>query len=534
VVTLSANQQLKKIKSRIGRLKLTTRITISNVVLFSIIIAILMYLITVLTTQFLYFKNKEDLLTKQRQIEELLSSESDAINALEPQDRIAWIYRKFEHYYIFDNYKTLIMLFDSRSQTSYSLNKEVYDMILLDQLKVNPANMDLNVSFISGDSVTYDQLNFEMYKRLDTNEKLKYMDISLRVPSKGSLPFVTESTILGYDVMYTTLRYDGELGYSAFVSIFLYPDLDKDFLLSLNSALLVSAFIGIVFLSAFSRLFTRKALKPLVELSYIAQNMNNETLNYRIPSTESNDEIDTLIKSLNLMLQNLELSFDYQKRFVSDASHELRIPLTIVLGYIDLLKTMGTSDEDLLRESLESIEDEATHMKNLVEKLLILARLENKRIKVNSEWLEIPEYFNKTHQECLKLYPKHDFHINMHYVEDVFMDFELMTQIFRALVENAVKYSPEGSCITFGSAKRNQFIELSVSDKGRGIAKESIAHLTNRFYRLNEDRNRKTGGTGLGLSIVDALIKAHGGHMRIESEPGHGTTILLFLPHLSE
>ena len=129
-----------------------------------------MYLVTVLTTKFLYFKNKEDLLTKQMQIEELLSSESEAINALEPQDRIAWIYRKFENYYIFDNYKTLIMLFDSRSQTSYSLNKEVYDMILLDQLKVNPANMDLNISFISGDINAYDQLNFELYKRLDTNE----------------------------------------------------------------------------------------------------------------------------------------------------------------------------------------------------------------------------------------------------------------------------------------------------------------------------------------------------------------------------
>jgi len=493
-----------------------------------------MYLITVLTNQFLYFKNKEDLLTKQRQIEELLIAESDAINMIEPQDRIAWIYRKLENYYIFDNYKTIIMLFDSRSQTSYSLNKEVYDMILLEQLKINPASLDINVSFISGNKSAYDQLYFEMYKRLDTNEKLKYWDVSLRVPTKDGVPFVTESTLLGYDVMYTTLRFDGTLEYSAYVSIFLYPDLDKDFLLSLNSALLVSAFIGILFLTAFGRWFTRRALKPLVDLSYVAQNMNNETLNYRIPSTESNDEIDTLIKSLNLMLQNLEMSFEYQKRFVSDASHELRIPLTIVLGYIDLLKTVGTSNEALLRESLDSIEDEATHMKNLVEKLLILARLENKRIKVNSEWLEIPDFFQKTLQECLKLYPKHDFLLNMNYVEDVFMDFELITQIFRALVENAVKYSPEGRLITFGSARRNQFIELTVTDEGRGIAKDSIAQLTNRFYRLSEDRNRKTGGTGLGLSIVDALIKAHGGHMRIESELGIGTTVHLFLPHVSE
>jgi len=93
-----------------------------------------------------------------------------------------------------------------------------------------------------------------------------------------------------------------------------------------------------------------------------------------------------------------------------------------------------------------------------------------------------------------------------------------------------VKYSLEDTTITFKSEQRNQYIALSLIDQGRGIAKESIPNLTNRFYRLNEDRNRRTGGSGLGLSIVDALIKAHGGHMRIESEVTKGTTITLFIP----
>lgn len=531
MATLFAEKYLDKIKGRIRRIKLTTRITISNVVLFSLLIALIMYFVSILTNQFLYFKNREDLLTKQQQVEELLQSEASIINSVSHEDRIAAIFRKFENYYIFDNYKTLIMIFDSEGHTSYNLNREIYDLLLLDQLKTNPKNVDINVMFDKDIQSGNEIITFELFQNINANENVKFWDISLYVPTKGAMPFISESTLLGYDVMYTTLRFDAIDGYSAFVSVFLYPDLDKDFLLSLNSALLVSAAIGILFLSIFGKLFTRKALKPLVELSYIAQDMDKEMLNYRIPPTNSNDEIDTLIKSLNLMLQNLEMSFEYQKRFVSDASHELRIPLTIVLGYIELLKTMGTDNEALLKESLDSIEDEATHMKNLVEKLLILARLENKRLKVNSEWLNVREFSEKIKIECERLYPTHHFKFDLNYADSIFSDFEILTQMFRALIENAVKYSPEGSNITFHSYVRNQFIELSLSDEGRGIAKESLGYLTNRFYRLSEDRNRKTGGSGLGLSIVEALIKALGGHMRIESEMGEGTKVCLFIPH---
>lgn len=518
------------LKKRIRRVKLTTRITASNVVLFSILISLSMYFVTLLTNQFLYFKNREELTTSQQKIEELLITEKEKIQTFQPEDRIPYIYKMFESYYIFDNYKKLMIIFDSSGRTSYGLNKDVYDMLILDQLKVNPQNIDINVmldkNIITGNEI----LTFELFRSLNASENIRLIDLSLNVPTKGGLPFISESKLFGYDVMYTTLRFDTRDDNSLFISVFLYPELDSDFLLSLNSALMVSAIIGILFLSIFGKFFTRRALKPLVELSYIAQSVNKEVLNYRIPPTESNDEVDTLIKSLNLMLQNLEEAFDNQKRFVSDASHELRIPLTIVLGYIDLLKTMGTDDKALLDESLTSIETEATHMKNMVEKLLILARLENNRVKVTYEWVSVLDFMEKGLAECERLYPSYHFKLDLKYTDDFYIDLEIMTQIFRALVENAVKYSPEDTTITFHSELKNQFVEVSLSDEGRGIAKESIANLTNRFYRLNEDRNRKTGGSGLGLAIVDALIKAQSGHMRIDSEVGKGTKVSLYVP----
>ena len=528
--TLYVKHKWQVLKKRIRRVKLTTRITASNVVLFSILISLSMYFVTLLTNQFLYFKNREELTTSQQKIEELLITEKEKIQTFQPEDRIPYIYKMFESYYIFDNYKKLMIIFDSSGRTSYGLNKDVYDMLILDQLKVNPQNIDINVmldkNIITGNEI----LTFELFRSLNASENIRLIDLSLNVPTKGGLPFISESKLFGYDVMYTTLRFDTRDDNSLFISVFLYPELDSDFLLSLNSALMVSAIIGILFLSIFGKFFTRRALKPLVELSYIAQSVNKEVLNYRIPPTESNDEVDTLIKSLNLMLQNLEEAFDNQKRFVSDASHELRIPLTIVLGYIDLLKTMGTDDKALLDESLTSIETEATHMKNMVEKLLILARLENNRVKVTYEWVSVLDFMEKGLAECERLYPSYHFKLDLKYTDDFYIDLEIMTQIFRALVENAVKYSPEDTTITFHSELKNQFVEVSLSDEGRGIAKESIANLTNRFYRLNEDRNRKTGGSGLGLAIVDALIKAQSGHMRIDSEVGKGTKVSLYVP----
>lgn len=524
------NSGLKAIKKRIRKMKFSTRVTLANVFLFTLLIGIGMGFVTLLTNQFLYFKNREDLLNKQLQIEEVLKKEQDTILAASRNDRVGMIYHKLESYYLFDHYKTLIMIIDSDGKTSYGLNKDVYDLLLMDQLKISPQNMSIKSMLEKSTTTGQEMIKVEMFRSINATESVKFQETTIHIPQQYGPSIITESNILGFDTLYTAIRLDTADQYSAFVVVFLYPALDNDFLLSLNSALSISAIIGILFLSIFGKYFTKRALRPLLELSNIAQNMNKEVLNYRIPTNESNDEIDTLIKSLNTMLENLDASFEYQKRFVSDASHELRIPLTIVLGYVELLKTMGTENQALLKESLDAIEDESTHMKNLVEKLLILARLENHRVRVNLEPIKIDDLMVKMRQESLRLYPTHNFVCRPEYSGIMVADMELMTQVFRALSENAVKYSPEGSTITCTCQLKNQYIEFCITDEGQGIAKESIGNLTNRFYRLNEDRNRKTGGTGLGLSIVEALMKAQGGHIRIESTLNLGTQVYLYLP----
>lgn len=509
---------------------MSTRITLSTIVLFSILIIIIMYFVSVLTDQFLYFKNREDLMMKQEQIRDFFETEKKEINKVMRTDRLTYMYRELENYYVFDNYKTLIILFDSEGRTSYALNQDAYDNLFREKLKIDPQNLHFNIMIDKKTDPEKHRVSLEVFKSINASESIKLFGSSLRIPSSTKESIITETSVFDYDLMYTSLRYDAHDDYNVYVCVFLYPDLDQDFIIGLNSALLVSAFIGILILTVIGKAFTRRALKPLVELSSIAHKVNNETLNYRIPPTGSNDEIDLLIKSLNTMLENLDQSFENQKRFVSDASHELRIPLTIVLGYIELLKKVGTDDPAILEESLSAIGDEATLMKNLVEKLLMLTRIDNNRIKVNSEFLPLDDFMQKSLTECQMLYPAHQFTILSSYKGMLYFDPELMTQMFRAIVENAVKYSEEGSKITFNSQLRNQFIEIVICDEGRGIPQESLDFLVHRFYRLNEDRNRKTGGSGLGLSIVEALVKAMGGHLRIESEVEKGTKVILLMP----
>lgn len=530
VVTLCDNKWRKKLYGYFHHMKLSSRITLSNIVLYTLLIAVTMHFVSIFTSQFLFMKNREDLMTKKDQIEDMLEDEQASLKITPKALRFHAINEKLKQYYIVDNYQTMILVFDSLGSNSYSLNKEMFDSLFLSEYKISPKNIEFQVIHHEDPELNLERLNINVFSYVNANEKIKFSNATLKIPCRFAESFIEQTKFLGNKMMYTSVRYDSSDGYSAYVLIFLDPEIEKSFLLSLNSALIISSVLGILFLTLFGRLFTRRALRPLVDLSHEAQKIDNAVLSYRIPSNQTNDEVDTLIKSLNLMLQNLEQSFDYQKRFVSDASHELRIPLTIVLGYIDLLKTMGYDDEALLKESLDSIESEAINMKNLVEKLLLIARLENNRITLNMESIQMVDFFDKIAQECHKLYPDYHFEYALDYKESIYSDYELLTQVIRALSENAVKYSKPNTTITFSTRIERQYVEISVKDQGVGIKKEDIPKLTNRFYRLSEDRNRKTGGAGLGLSITDSLVKALGGFMRIESDLGKGTHILLYFP----
>lgn len=527
VVTL-----LNKLYERVRKINLTTRITLYNAFLFLIVVVLIYFLVTVLTKQFIYNRNRDELLDKSQQIREYLSPYKARFTSMNEKERIRKISALLEDIQLFDSSQYFIFITDSHSNNSFSYKPQYYIQQISKNMPFDLKHVSAQTTYterLIHDKFTTSTMHYELFHSFDGNDYKPLFQGHLILPGSGTERQVQSFNVSNQTLWYTTIRCDFEANDSVFITLVLTPQLDHTFLLSLRSALILAGIISLFIVFFMGKFFTRRALRPLVDLSYIAQNINNETLNYRIPCSDSNDEVDTLVKSLNLMLDSLDQSFQSQKRFVSDASHELRIPLTVMLGNIELLRKVGFTDETLLKESLEAIEEEAKNMNRLVEKLLLIARLESKRMTTQVTALEIDSFLNRFVLECQRIYPDQNFTLSLKTPAICYADKELLTQMLRALTENAIKYG-EGSDVTIGYFESAKHHVIFVKDRGQGIPSHLVPNLTERFFRVASDRNRTTGGTGLGLSIVSALMKAHKGTLEIISEPQMGTEVRLKFP----
>jgi len=275
---------------------------------------------------------------------------------------------------------------------------------------------------------------------------------------------------------------------------------------------------------------TKSSLKPLIEISETAKNITENNLNLRLEETGNNDELDQLIISLNQMIQKLESAFENQKRFVSDASHELRIPLTVIQGYNQILKDWGKTDPQLMDESIEAIGDEVQGMKKMVEDLLLITRIENNYFDEDFELLDLSNSLDKIYHESSMIDPDHDYRMESCDQSFVRGNESLLVQAIRGLIDNSRKYTPKGGTISLGCKASDQNTNvITISDTGVGIPANELEKIKERFYRISRDRSRETGGSGLGLSIIDSIIAIHHGKLVIESQLNEGTTVSIFL-----
>jgi len=317
-----------------------------------------------------------------------------------------------------------------------------------------------------------------------------------------------------------------------------------------------STLLAIELLILLSRAFQdarliRRTLEPISELTKAAQILNTAgsqldlvnmedmagtleginaaRLDTRIQINETQDELKNLAKAINGMLDRINESYRAQVRFVSDASHELRTPISVIQGYANLLDRWGKNDEKTLLESITAIKEEAANMKELVEQLLFLARGDNNTIMLDSEEFRLSDLANEVSHEMQMIDSAHNYEVR---VSDaaVSADKALIKQALRILVDNAIKYTEAGGHITIASGTDGEFSRLSVQDDGIGISPEAVPKIFDRFYRTDESRARATGGAGLGLSIARWITLRHGGHMEVLSREGIGTRITLVLP----
>ena len=260
-------------------------------------------------------------------------------------------------------------------------------------------------------------------------------------------------------------------------------------------------------------------------------------LDARIPLNRVSNELKPLAEAINEMLERIDEAYRSQMRFVSDASHELRTPIAVIQGYANLLTRWGTEDPETLKESVQAIKAEADAMKEMVEQLLFLARGDNDSMHLVWEELDLAEIGEEVLREVRMIDSGHQFVPSIEGPAKVKGDAGLMKQLMRILVDNSVKYTPEGGRIYLGVQRASdekrpggREVLLKVQDEGVGIPAEALSHIFDRFYRADESRARNTGGTGLGLSIAQWIIERHGGYAEVISREGLGTRFVIHLP----
>ncbi|MGL5068983.1 MAG: sensor histidine kinase [Sarcina sp.] len=325
----------------------------------------------------------------------------------------------------------------------------------------------------------------------------------------------------------------------------------SEFLYSVRAGGIVLLIIeGIILLDRiiFGTSRVRKYLRPLDEMAEIAERLSNITFDQEkfqdlekaiseISPTKSDERInigDSELKGLedaiNTLLEKMRESYRQQARFVSDASHELRTPISVIQGYANMLDRWGKKDESVLEESIAAIKSESESMKVLVEQLLFLARGINGKTQMEIVEFSLSDMLNEVFEESRMIDENHIYE----YIksEDIMIsgDIALLKQTARILVENAAHYTEDGEKINIKVGKNEkEEVYFSVEDNGVGINEKDIPHIFDRFFRADTARVRKDGGTGLGLSIAKWIVDSHRGYFGVLSREEIGTRITVFL-----
>ncbi|HEY6401100.1 MAG TPA: heavy metal sensor histidine kinase [Blastocatellia bacterium] len=299
--------------------------------------------------------------------------------------------------------------------------------------------------------------------------------------------------------------------------------LRKIFLLSLPAMLLVAGFAGY--------LLARKSLTPITEMTAQAERISAKNLHERLPVKNESDELGKLARVFNDLLGRIENSFDNMRRFTADASHELRTPLAIIRGEADVALSQDRRTDEYC-ETLAIIQDEARHLSGIVEDMLSLARADAGQRKLRLEEL----YFNDLVEECVHsaraLALNKRLSLNFESSDETAFrgDEDLLRRMVVNLLDNAIKYTPDGGSVSVKLWRDNGLVRLRVTDNGIGIPEEAAARVFERFYRVDKARSRGEGGSGLGLPIVKWIAEAHHGSVSLESAPERGSSFTVSLP----
>ena len=371
---------------------------------------------------------------------------------------------------------------------------------------------------------------------------------ALKNATKGSITFETNRSIGNTPLRIITFPVIENDRVTKIVQIASSLEEVEDALSTLFLILIIAVPLALMIAILGGQFLAHKALKPVDNITQTARMITSQNLNQRIAPLKVKDEISRLIETFNEMISRLDQSFRQVKQFSSDASHELKTPLTILKGEVEVTLRKERSLQEY-QQTLKSNLEEINRMSQIVEDLLLLSRADVEEIGLNKEDINLSEIFNEvvTQMDVLATSKRlRLFASNHHQDIHMFGDALRIRELFINLIENGIKYTEQGGAIRVTLSKeydplgrnrsggtegeKEEFVKIVVSDTGIGIAEEDQERIFNRFFRVDKARSREEGGSGLGLSICKWIVEAHQGEIRVESELGKGSSFIVKLP----
>lgn len=295
-------------------------------------------------------------------------------------------------------------------------------------------------------------------------------------------------------------------------------------------ALLIGAVVLVIlFFCALSGLyFIRSIVHPVDEIGRAARRIAKGEYAYRVVK-RSDDELGELCDTINYMAGEIQRSEQLKNEFISSVSHELRTPLTAIRGWSETLRSVGMQDPELSEKGMSIIAEEADRLSGMVEELLDFSRMQNGKLTLQFETVDIPSVLEEIMFLMQDRAEKKD--VRLQYAGNgplpaVMGDADRLRQVFINVLDNAIKYSDAGDTVRVDYALMDKAVQVVFGDTGTGISEEDLPQIKRKFYKADMTRP----GSGIGLAVADEIISGHGGSLEIHSKQGVGTSVIITLP----
>ena len=308
----------------------------------------------------------------------------------------------------------------------------------------------------------------------------------------------------------------------------------KDTLERLLALMLLGVPLALLLAGLGGYFLARRALTPIVQITQTAQAISASDLHQRLAYQGPEDAVGRLAQTFDTMLDRLQTAFERERRFTGDAAHELRTPLAALKGRSGVTLSQPRQPETYVA-TLQEMEGQVDRLVRLSNDLLFMARLEQGQMVPHQERIDLPDFLGAVVDQIRPLATAKSITLSETVPAGLHLlgDMDLLIRLFLNLLDNAVKYTPENGRIHIQAGQQKTELHIAIEDSGPGIAQEHLPHLFERFYRAEDARSRLNadgGGAGLGLSIAYEIARAHGGALRVTSQPGRGTIVTAVFP----